>query len=1115
MSSIKYYTLCTALILSGSALVQSASAMDLQVSADSFISQAQPTENFGSSDAIASIESDESAIKGYLRFDASGLTGPIDRVRGLHMTFARPHARAADFFLLTGKDANDWEELTLTWENAPGNNRHGTGFTGEAVFLGRAQGEAVGKPFILELDSRASAAVTQALNSGSRQATIVFQHVGTRQFNIFSREFEGGRAAASLRTTDGPPPTTSNGSLLPIRYQEGRGERELLGYNPRFEPNIVSFNPEGRPFIRTWPGNQRVMMETQTQLIDGSWQTFPGPQLPAGYSLGTFSRHHDTPIVFDSDGDAYTLIDGTGADNGAWFLAHSTDGCRTWTVYKTAFGPMPGRYQNLPPKNANRALIESPGKVLAHGHPPVIVGNDATHLLLIAPEKRPDGTLHLPEPVQLADVTGDAAIELRSPSHEGFGGFNHSHDRPVIATDEAVFIAYIRAVPVEGHPGTPTYIVHYDRHSSKVSEPVFLGHAGIEIDSHNRPQLAFDSHQRIHVILGAHGGRRGQHLIHRYSLQPAAIGEWSEPNALLTGLTYPSILIDPQDTLHLFARDHNGDFTYDRKPAGEAWEPRRQVVIPGVRLGYFLYYHSIQQNPSGDLYLSYLSVTRERGPWSPERRQDVHGPNLIRSRDGGLDWSLVEDFPLPQTNIHIPIRYQPNWHERELFDYHPEFEPALVSFSPENRPFIRRWFDPRQYSPDIQILDDNGEWQMRNPQDFLPEGVEAGYWTGMTDYMVSFDQDGDAYVLIASTLDPDSRWYLMHSRDQGETWTPYQLPFGPMVGDYLRRTVDGNRALMEQHVNQPGYLEHPPVIMGNDATHLKLVVPRKLADGTLEIPPPVRVVDVSGDLEVEFDVPWKAGWGGNGHGSQQKIVSHGDSIFFAWARPLRPDAHPGTPQFIAEFSRSQNALVGEPVHVGSNGIEVDSHNQPVIALDSRGYIHYLLGSHGTFENPHETVTYARSKRPLDISAFTGQMRLPAPGCTYPAIAIDSNDTLHVVTRKYDTYAWVTATTFEEGYTQARRNPGDHSQGFNHFGRSRVAYFRLPADGEWEYQPLVVTHFGGYVYWSNYVSIDNNDRVFVSYRYSPRAEQVRRPIPSTMLFSDDGGNRWHLTHTADF
>lgn len=461
----------------------------------------------------------------------------------------------------------------------------------------------------------------------------------------------------------------------------------------------------------------------------------------------------------------------------------------------------------------------------------------------------------------------------------------------------------------------------------------------------------------------------------------------------------------------------------------------------------------------------------------------------------------------------VPIEYGPNQHERELFGYQPRFQPAVISFDPENRPYMRLWHNSENPTPEIQTLRDTGEWILLDYGRHLPDEADPGFYTGLGDYRVVFDRHGDVYLVVDAAGAGDSRWYLMHSTDRGRTWISYELPFGPMPGNYGGRSRDGNRALVESN-SQSGLLEHPPVIMGNDETHLLLLVPEKKQDGTLHIPEPVPVVDVSGDAGVEFDVSWKAGWGGNGHG-QQKIVSRGDDIFFTWARPVRPNAHPGTPQYVAHFSRSQGKLINGPVYVGSNGIEVDSHNQPALGIDSKGYLHLMLGAHGTIENPHETVLYASSVRPLDVSEFAEPVRLPAAGCTYPSIAIDSKDTIHVVTRKYDTYGYVTPDTFDEGYTLARRIPGDYSRGFDHLPRSRVAYFRKKSGEDWTYTPLVVSHFGGYVFWSNHVTVDNRDRVFVSYLYSPRAEQVKRPIPSTLLMSQDGGDSWDLAITDDF
>ena len=220
--------------------------------------------------------------------------------------------------------------------------------------------------------------------------------------------------------------------------------------------------------------------------------------------------------------------------------------------------------------------------------------------------------------------------------------------------------------------------------------------------------------------------------------------------------------------------------------------------------------------------------------------------------------------------------------------------------------------------------------------------------------------------------------------------------------------------------------------------------------------------------------------------------------------------------YIAHYSRKAGRFVGEPRLLGCNGAEIDSHNQPEIALDSKGFIHVLMGSHGTMESNRETVKHLHSLKPLDISAFTRPEPLPASACTYPDLVIDQNDTLHVVCRRYETYAVVTPETFSLGYVYAHKKPGDYSEGFPLYPRSQLAYFRKKVDGEWEFRPLVVSWFGSYVYWYNHISLDTAGQVFVSYKYGPHIDPaLAQPADPAILFSPDGGTSWKLVTTEDF
>jgi hypothetical protein len=443
------------------------------------------------------------------------------------------------------------------------------------------------------------------------------------------------RANEPTRSTN-----TREGGVLPIYYEKGKGERELLGYRPGFEPNICTFDNNNRPYMRPWTKMKRCIPDVQTVNVKGEVLTLNAPELPEGYALGPWSTSSDYAVTFDAEGDAYLLIDGTGREDGCWLLAHSRDGCRSWTVYPTPLGRMPGRFKNYPRDNANRPALERSFGSHKPDRPPVIAGNDATHLLLVLPGKKPDGTLEFSEPVRLVNVEGDADVRARSHDLEGFGGV--AGPGSIVSVGNKIYLAYIRPRPVEGVSGTPSYVVSYDRQTGAVSKPVFLGGAGIEIDSHNFPRIVADKAGYLHVILGAHGGRKGQHYWYTRSLKPNDHSTWMALEPMPSGTTYPALVCDEKDHLHCFSRDHNGDLVYDRRPSGGPRDERRRVIVPKTRLGYFFYFHTLTMDNQGRLFLSYLSMTREFGPYTPKRKSESHGPNLLMSSDNGMTWQLAE-----------------------------------------------------------------------------------------------------------------------------------------------------------------------------------------------------------------------------------------------------------------------------------------------------------------------------------------------------------------------------------------------------------------------------------------------------------------------------------------
>ena len=62
------------------------------------------------------------------------------------------------------------------------------------------------------------------------------------------------------------------GVVLPIYYEKGKGERELLGYRPGFEPNICTFDNNNRPYMRPWTKMKRCIPDIQSSDNGKTWQ---------------------------------------------------------------------------------------------------------------------------------------------------------------------------------------------------------------------------------------------------------------------------------------------------------------------------------------------------------------------------------------------------------------------------------------------------------------------------------------------------------------------------------------------------------------------------------------------------------------------------------------------------------------------------------------------------------------------------------------------------------------------------------------------------------------------------------------------------------------------------
>lgn len=205
--------------------VGNASGVSLPVLQDSYIEglDASLDSNFGGATSVRAGQSGVSngGRKSYFLFDATGLPEifsvddfQIQRAGG---TISRTIA----LYAILGENVNNWTELGITWNNAPGNNvSQGTrdfgAYPGESLIFidtfstGSLADTVYNVSFgkLIEADSQA---ILNALNTGDRQLTLGLRYNSSQEstINFRSKENGDGSFGARLNVTLIPEPGTA------------------------------------------------------------------------------------------------------------------------------------------------------------------------------------------------------------------------------------------------------------------------------------------------------------------------------------------------------------------------------------------------------------------------------------------------------------------------------------------------------------------------------------------------------------------------------------------------------------------------------------------------------------------------------------------------------------------------------------------------------------------------------------------------------------------------------------------------------------------------------------------------------------------------------------------
>ena len=411
----------------------------------------------------------------------------------------------------------------------------------------------------------------------------------------------------------------------------------------------------------------------------------------------------------------------------------------------------------------------------------------------------------------------------------------------------------------------------------------------------------------------------------------------------------------------------------------------------------------------------------------------------------------------------MPIVLKPYAHENAQFGYHPDYPVTnQVYFDRENSPVI-----PAKDSR-ISVLRD-GQW-VEMPTVQGGDGSSLPF--SMLTSKVAFDRDNDRYVLGKQ----NGKLMLLHATATG-TWEGYPVP-GKGVFDIEQ--FSGHNA----PEGPPPFVRFTrtakdPKLLWRSLNDLALFLPEKGDDGSIRIGEPVVLTRKCIGHSTHSGIP-------------STIVSRGAKVHVVWAEATEPEAKvPGVPTYVATYDRNTGTL-SEPALVGYGPPANDVHNTPSMTMDSRGYLHVLVGTHG------RTFRYSRSLKPNDSSGGWTLAEEIGPGLrqTYVGLVCGSDDTLHVVFRLWR--------------TDNKYFPASHY--------ATLAYMKKPKDGTWsEPRLLVVAPFSEYSVFYHRLTIDRKGALYLSYDYWSTYwfyRTDRRETRRALITSSTGGDTWKLAGMGD-
>jgi len=357
----------------------------------------------------------------------------------------------------------------------------------------------------------------------------------------------------------------------------------------------------------------------------------------------------------------------------------------------------------------------------------------------------------------------------------------------IVRTEDKLFFGW------QNKPET-SLVNSLDLKTGKLGTPFDLGQTA-QPDNHCGPALAMTSDGHVHAIVGAH------HRPFRYrrTVRPGDISEWTD-EVFGPDMTYPSLTVGPDDTLHLTCRAFlpRGEackLTYLNRPADGEWSQPRVIAMTPSRVDYTHYGNTLLCDATGVLHLTYHCY---------QVLPEISSPShlYLQSEDNGKTWRKSDG-----TIVALPALID----TAECLAHRPaaNMRGQGLAIDPAGRIHVLGVSQQGEAFTSLFRLDSPGNWREINLLPVLDTICPGGRC--LQEGSITFDGEGRLYVAMDIRQgdfkwgDPSTESILLVSEDRGETFEHLE------VSSLDSQTPNWLTSMERQVGQQP--LKSPPAFM--------------------------------------------------------------------------------------------------------------------------------------------------------------------------------------------------------------------------------------------------------------------------------------------------------------